>query len=146
MQQLTCVDGKCVCHFTQHQMYDHSIEQCVSNVEGPCLENVNGTVLQFPCVPNAECKTQDGISECVCKDGYINSYDRKCYIAHGQPCYTSESCDRFSKLRCQNGRCTCPDLHIYDQRRSLCDWLVQSAIYMIMFVSQEQIVKVVGLT
>lgn len=123
-QQLSCIDGKCSCHYPQHQNYDSSTDQCKSLAQGPCYENVTGSLLRFPCGQNAECTTQDGISECVCSDGYINSYDRKCYIAHGQPCVRSESCDPASELMCKNGRCACRDFHIYDERRSLCIGLV----------------------
>lgn len=121
-QQFSCIDGKCDCHYPQHQKFYNG--QCVSLVQGPCLENVTGSVLRFPCVENAECKTNDGISECTCSNGYINSYDRMCYIAHGFPCVKSDSCDPLSKLVCKNGRCACKDFHSYDEKRSLCIGLV----------------------
>lgn len=124
VHQFTCISGTCACHYPQHQSYNSSVEKCVSYVQSPCVKNVNGSVLQFSCVPNAECKTLDGISECICGDGYINLYDRQCYIAHGQPCDKSESCDPLPNLICRNGRCTCQDLHIYDKKRSLCIGLV----------------------
>lgn len=88
------------------------------------LEYVNGSTLKFPCVSNAECKTQDNIPECTCSDGYIHSVNRECYLAHGQPCSESKSCDQFANLVCKNGRCECQDLHIYEETRSLCIGLV----------------------
>lgn len=96
----------------------------MSYVGGPCSENVNGSIQQFQCVENAECRTHDGISECTCRDGYINSYNRKCYLAHGQPCVESKSCDPWSELLCKNGKCSCHDLHSYDEDRSICLGLV----------------------
>lgn len=124
IQAFSCVDGKCGCHFPHHQNYDHTTTQCVSYSEGPCLEYVNGSTLKFPCVSNAECKTQDNIPECTCSDGYIHSVNRECYLAHGQPCSESKSCDQFANLVCKNGRCECQDLHIYEETRSLCIGLV----------------------
>lgn len=122
--------SKCDCHFPQHQSYDAYTGQCVSFVEGPCLENVNGSVQLFRCVQNAECKTKHFVSECICKDGYINYRDRNCYLAHGQPCVDSNSYDRWAHLVCKNGKCTCPDLHSYDEKRSLCLGLVGAKCHM----------------
>lgn len=124
IQAFSCFDRKCGCPFPQHQKFDDSTGKCVSYSQGPCLEYVNGSALKFSCVSNAECITKDNFSECICSDGYIHSLDRECYVAHGQPCIESKSCDPLANLVCRNGRCECEDLHIYDEYRTVCVGLV----------------------
>lgn len=128
-QEFSCINGKCDCHFPDHQTYNSNSLQCVSYVRGPCSEQINGLSLQFPCVPNAKCLNHDNLLECSCEDGYIESENRRCSIAHGQSCgdRTTETCDKIAELKCRNGICSCSDFQIYDLKLAKCRGLVGAA-------------------
>ncbi|CAL8094646.1 unnamed protein product [Orchesella dallaii] len=124
-----CINGKCQCHFQDHQFFNTTLGKCSSYVRGPCLENISFNdkdedVVSFTCVENAECKADHGVHECRCKDGFIEN-KRMCNIAHGQPC-AGQLCDEAANLICKNGRCSCPDFQIYDNSISKCRGLVGS--------------------
>lgn len=123
-EDFSCTNGKCECHFPYQQIYTNS--RCVSYVRGPCLEQIENNTLQFTCVSKAECKNLNGLPECLCEDGYIESEQRKCDLAHGSQCGTvsSETCDKVANLVCKSGKCACPDFQIYDATKSKCRGLV----------------------
>lgn len=76
-----CEEGKCLCPYEDHQIYDKKQKTCISLVKGPCN---NGSA--SGCVKNAHCvMTEEGVSECRCKHGFI-PVDRECELTFGQAC------------------------------------------------------------
>lgn len=79
-KKFSCVDGRCLCQYEDHQKYDYKTKSCISLIKGPCDNTSN------LCVKNAHCLvTEEGISECRCKHGFI-AVNRGCELTFGQAC------------------------------------------------------------
>ncbi|ODM98490.1 Tenascin-X [Orchesella cincta] len=126
-----CEEGKCVCQYEDHQIYDYKTRNCISLIKGPCDNSTN------LCVKNAHCiNTEDGVAECRCKQGFIG-VDRRCELTFGQLCFhknsrntsneeTIDVCDRISPLKCVHGTCQCGGFQFYDYELKKCRGLVGS--------------------
>ncbi|ODM96609.1 Teneurin-m [Orchesella cincta] len=121
---MMCKNGRCECKFAERQKYDRDLNRCVSFVESPCLikskseEGVKSNI-SFPCVNNAECKQNDNLYECRCKEGYIEG-DHSCDLEYDQPCGEGieDHCDRLAPLECINGKCKCSSEYLYYETNS----------------------------
>ncbi|CAL8125418.1 unnamed protein product [Orchesella dallaii] len=120
-----CIDGMCACQYSQQQL--SSEKKCLSLVHGPCLTSKN---VSLPCTANAKCVPDlqsYNYHKCVCADGYIESHQRTCHLAYGQPCGNDRSqiCDHIGGLACVEGTCKCrDDLQVYNEKEKKCKGIV----------------------
>ncbi|CAL8082809.1 unnamed protein product [Orchesella dallaii] len=98
---LECIDGKCVCEFPLHRMFDETLGKCVTQVGSTC----SGSGTWTPeCVRNSECE----IGRCMCREGYSKTSSNTCLINFGQECGPN-MCNSDRGLACKEGRCQCLD-------------------------------------
>lgn len=124
----TCVSGRCQCLYPRHQNYDYASDICISLVLGPCTANIDGAIVDIPCVANSECRNETGFPECVCVSG-TRQNGRNCRAEFGQPCRVNSDClnvDSFNDnpVICKNDVCDCGNLETYDEATGRCLGLV----------------------
>ncbi|CAL8083445.1 unnamed protein product [Orchesella dallaii] len=119
--QLMCRSGSCQCKYPIHQIYNATLNQCLSKPDGPCDPNYlepgtgNNTAFSFKCVPFSECKLseEEGATpfkySCKCKNGYAESQIGECDPSYSAVCNEDDDCDSVAQLSCINGICSCPD-------------------------------------
>lgn len=135
--QLTCRSGRCQCRYPVHQIYNETLEQCISKPDGPCIptslifsENEITAAFQQNCVSFADCVRSTGLDEanamfdyvCKCIPGYAEDSSGNCVPSFSAECIDDEDCDQaIGQLTCINGRCVCPDeMLAWDETRRKC--------------------------
>lgn len=126
---LHCIRGQCICPFPHLQYYDEARKECIGHPESPCTFEYSGGSHSYNCTENAECLAigigESSFKECKCKEGFIESGNRKCQITNGFPCdSTRGGCDAVAGLVCMNKTCSCPYHQEYDKLREQCRGLV----------------------
>lgn len=114
---LYCINSYCQCKFGSfHQQFVNGEEKCYSKLGSPCDES--STCMDV----GSECKTEYGLSQCRCSDGYVES-ERNCFLMYGQNCtfWGVFSCDSQSGLICSHRQiCECPELQDFNSTSSTC--------------------------